>query len=299
MLRETPASEAIELVSVRCEIIIPSYNRLNRLFQTVRFVCGLYPDIALRLAIQGEAPSGDFAIFIDQHERIKVSHRVQPGVVDALNAAIQETDAEVILLLDDDALPCPGWLEGHVSGLLSSPDVAYTCGREVNVVQGRTAVSEILRITAEMSLGLFVPRSRRIGGRIIGWTTSAGMVFANFCLPGRAVINAPMEGNFAIRVDDFQQMNGFDARFKGNAWGYGLELGYRFARMGRNGLYVGDAIILHYPHPSGGSRNRRGRKWFKDYVHNNSILVRTIGPIAWLGAIPRLIKRGLQAFARA
>jgi hypothetical protein len=246
------------------------------------------------LAIQGDQPSGEFASFLAQDQHIKQSYRVQGGVVEALNAAIGESDAEIILILDDDAIPCPGWVEAHVSALLASPDIAYTCGREVNTVRGRSTLSELLRIVAEQTFGLFVPRNRRIGGRIIGWMTRTGMIFNNFSLPGQAVINAPMEGNLAIRRADFMAMHGFNTKFVGNAWGYGPELGARFAHQGRYGRYVGDAIMLHSPHPSGGSRARVGWSWFRDFVHNNGILVDTAGRIGWLGAIPRLSKRALR-----
>jgi GT2 family glycosyltransferase len=278
-----------------CEIIIPSYDRSQRLLQTLWELRRLYPDVRIRLAIQGERPERDLRLFIGSDPRITVSFRAVPGVVDAINSAVDESDADVLLILDDDAVPCAGWVESHVSALLSSPAIAYTCGREVNVNNGRSALSEIIRIGSEMSLGFFVPKSCRIGGRIIGWTTQHGMIFCNFFLPGRAVINAPMEGNFAIRRADFLRMNGFDRRFVGNAWGYGPELGYRFARDGRYGLYVGEAIILHYPHPIGGTRVTRGRKWLNDYAYNNRIVIRTIGPMAWFGALPRLARRGFRA----
>lgn len=277
-----------------CEIIIPSYSRPQRLLQTLREVRRLYADVRIRLAIQGEHPEGDLKSFIDSDSRIAVSFRTVPNVVGAINSAVEETDADVLLILDDDAVPCPGWMEAHVAALLSSSEIAYTCGREVNVNNGRSAVSELTRIASEMLLGVFVPKSRRIGGRIVGWTTPQGMIFCNFFLPGRAVINAPMEGNFAIRRVDFLRMNGFDRGFVGNSWGYGPELGYRFARDGRYGLYVGEAIILHYPHPSGGTRVKSGRRWMSDYVHNNRIVIGTIGWSAWFGAIPRLMRRGFH-----
>ena len=286
------AAELIE--QGRCEIVIPSYNRPARLRDTLQGIRGFHPTVPIRVVVQGDPLDASLLSFIETDGRIVSLYRSSPGVVAAINAAAEATDAEIMLILDDDASPCPGWLEAHVTGLLSSPEIAYSCGREVNVVNGRSAISELARIFSELTLGIFVSRKHRIGGRIIGWTTPFGFVFGNFNLPGRAVINAPMEGNFAIRTADFRDIGAFDKRFIGNAWGYGPELGYRFARNGRYGVYVGDAIILHYPHPSGGTRAKRGKKWMQDYVHNNRILIQTIGWLGWLGAAPRFIKRGVQ-----
>jgi hypothetical protein len=275
---------------VTIELIIPSLDRLERLLETLLAVRRLYPYLSIRVALQGpDFRETLYAALPDDHNFV-VDYFVKPGLIAAVNTAFRNSPAEFCIVLDDDAVPCDGWLEAHRQAL-QDPEVAYTFGREVNARVGRSRISEVLRLVGEAVFGVTVGADRRLYGRIIGWTTPLGFVFANFHVPGNCVINAPAEGNFGIRRKAFLDAGGYKTSFRGNCWGYGPELGIRLAKQGRYGRYVGDAVMIHRPHVGGGTRTVRGRAWYRDFVFNNGVFIKSIGPWAWIGAVPRLVRR--------
>jgi len=272
------------------ELVIPSYNRIDRLEQTLLAIRRLYPCLPIRVALQGEDHRSRLKSLLEADNHFVIEYAEQPGLIAALNRAVSNSPAEICILLDDDAVPCDGWLEAHLDAF-NDPVVAYTFGREVNAVFWRSRSSELARMIMETVAGLFISRDKKLNGRIVGWINRTGFVYSNFFLPGECTINAPAEGNFAIRRDIFVQNSGYSTEFRGNCWGYGPELGVRLARQGQFGRYVGGAIMVHRPHPQGGTRARRGRDWYRDFVHNNFVLARSVGRGAWIGAMPRLIRR--------
>jgi GT2 family glycosyltransferase len=116
------------------------------------------------------------------------------------------------------------------------------------------------------------------------------MLFGNFDKYGTCEINSPRGCNMAIRREQFLKIGGFNTDFKSNAWGFEADFGLRMARKGIYGKYIGDAIVVHYEISYGGSRTNKDIG-FRDFVYNHKVLLRNIGPQAWIGSIPRLIKK--------
>ena len=52
-------------------------------------------------------------------------------IIAALNQCIRSSEADVVIMLDDDAIPCPGWLEAFEAAFAAYPDAAYIMGREI------------------------------------------------------------------------------------------------------------------------------------------------------------------------
>ncbi|MBC6715563.1 glycosyltransferase [Aurantimonas sp. DM33-3] len=277
-------------MSIKAEVIIPSLGRLEVLNATLVAIRRLYPDLPIRVALQGDDCRD--AVYRNMGEaNFTVDYRETPGLIPALNASIRHSAAEICILLDDDAVPCDGWLEAHLGTMSRYPEAAYCYGREVNTTRWRSPVSELLRMGSEAVFGLFLPRETKLRGRIVGWTNGLGVVFGNFFLPGTCVINAPAEGNLAVRRALFLDSGGFDERFRGNAWGYGPQWGLRLAAKGHYGRYCGDAIMIHRQHASGGTRSAQRSVWYEDFVANNRLMWTEVGPFGWVGALPRLARR--------
>ncbi len=277
--------------SVKVELIIPSYNRLNILQCTLKQIRTLYPNLKICLGLQGEMPDRDFHTQLECDPNIRIEKLPVPSTTGTLNHCILTSQADIVLSLDDDATPCFGWLESHVSTLVMEPDLAYTSGREIRSTKGRSAFSEWSRIIAEWIFGLFIGSDKKLNGRIVGWITWLGITFANFDQPGVCKINSPREGNMGIRRELFLKQGGFNKAFRGNAWGFGADFGLRMARVGKCGRYLGDAMIVHHETPTGGSREFKKRQWFKDYLHNHRLLINNLGYQAWIGSMPRLLKK--------
>lgn len=270
------------------EIIIPSFGRPELLEAGILWLRQLYPAVKIRVALQGEdfrdrlGSVGGSAVFVDW--------RPAPDLIGAINDTVALSSAEICILLDDDARPLPGWLEGHLAALEASPTAGYSYGRVIEMRRWRSLGSELMRIGSELLFGWAVPLDGRQHGRIVGWITAAGLVFANYHLPGDCRINAPAEGNLAFRRKVFLDSGGFNSAFRGNCWGYGPEWGVRLARKGIFGRYAGNAVVMHLQATQGGTRAAPAR-WYWDFVANNKVVVASVGPMGWIGALPRLVRR--------
>lgn len=278
---------------MNAELVIVSYNRDDILAATLESIRRLYPDLPICLGLQG-AGAEALGERLSSTFGARTVCLAQPSVTESLNRCILSSSADLVLMLDDDALPCPGWLEAHRAAFAADGDLAYSAGREIRVRKGRSVPSELLRMIVEQPLRLAVPRDAVLQGRIVGWLTSFGILLGNLDRPGTCLINAPRGCNMALRTSVFRDIGGFSTAFRGNAWGFEPEFGARLARRGRLGRYVGDAVVLHGEAASGGTRERAGRAWFKDFLHNHRALMATVGRQAWLGATPRLVARWLR-----
>jgi len=273
------------------ELVIPSYNRLNILKNTLKQIRVLYPHLKICLGLQGEMPDMDFQNQLNNDSYLRIEMLPIPSTTGTLNYCIMNSQSDIVLIVDDDAVPCFGWLEAHIKAFEEQPDLAYTSGREVRLTKERPAFSEWFRIMVEWIFGLFVGCDKKINGRIIGWINNLGVIFGNFNQPGTCKINSPRGCNMAVRRELLLKIGGFNSNFKGNAYYFEADFGLRMAKEGYYGQYRGDAIVIHHEVPSGGSRVSKRNQWFKDSLYNHKLLIKNLGPQGWIGSIPRLLKR--------
>jgi GT2 family glycosyltransferase len=290
---------AVLETEISVELLIPSYNRLDSLRHALKCIRQLYPDVSICIGLQGEMPSDEFQIQLQNDTKLRVEKLSIPSTTDALNHCISSAKADVVLILDDDANPCFGWLESHKKAFAENADLAYTCGREVRLTIGRFAFSDWFLILVEACFGLFMGRNKKLNGRIVGWINILGVNFGNFNQPGTCIINSPRACNMAVRREIFLKIGGFNENFRGNAWGFEAEFGLRMEKEGRFGRYIGDAVVLHQEVPRGGSRQETNSRWMRDFFYNNKLLVKTLGPQAWLGALPRLAKVSIRSLLKS
>ncbi|KKO18115.1 MAG: glycosyltransferase [Candidatus Brocadia sp.] len=272
------------------ELVIPSYNRLNTLQDTLKQIRVLYPTLKVCVGLQGNVSDQDFQAQLKSDPYLRIEVLPHPSTTGTLNHCITSSQADIIVILDDDAVPCFGWLEAHIRAFDEQPDLVYTSGREVRLTKGRSAFSEWFRIMTEWFFGLFVGSDKKLNGRIVGWANKFGVILGNFNQPGICKINSPRGCNMAVRRESFLKIGGFHSGFTGNAYYFEADFGLRLAKEGYYGQYRGDAIVIHQEVPSGGSREAKRGQWFKDSLYNHKLLIHTLGPQAWIGSLPRLVK---------
>ena len=277
------------------EIVIPSYKRLSVVLETVKRIRQLYPAIKICLGLQGDIPGPDIVALSSSDQNLRIEKIPLPSSTITLTECIRTSTADIVLILDDDAVPCFGWMESHRAAFEEDPDLAYTGGREVRLTKGFNAFSEFVRIFVESFFGLFLSRDKKINGRIVSWFNGIGLFFGNFDRPGTCRINSARGCNMAVRRDLFLKAGGFCPDIIGNGYMFEIEFGLRLARQGILGRYLGDAVVIHREVSSGGSRVVGRIKWFRDYVHNHRQVMRLVGPQAWIGSMPRLVKRLLNS----
>jgi GT2 family glycosyltransferase len=213
-------------------------------------------------------------------------HRDRLGFAAAVNAAISVIPAgiEVLAVLNDDALPDPGWLGALVGAFERDPALA--------AVQG-TVVTE---------------SDTSIDGRGIG--------FDRWGLPvqidrGRAIDDDQGElqvlaisGTAGLyRIDALRQaaltpFEIFDPHF--DCYHEDLDLGLRLYRLGHRAKWIGGARTLHLGSASGPSLRWRHPWWV--LANRWRALAGNLSPMAFLGALPRLLRgevRAVRALSRS
>jgi len=150
------------------ELIIVSYRRSDILAASLKTIRQLYPTLPICLGLQGDEAE-DLARRMEHEFKVRTVCLEAPSVTESLNRCILSSAADLVLLLDDDAVPCSGWFDAHRSAFEADPDLPYSCGREVRINKGRSVPSEAMRIMVETLLRLVIPRHAVINGRVIGW----------------------------------------------------------------------------------------------------------------------------------
>jgi GT2 family glycosyltransferase len=246
------------------------------------------------IGVQGNQPTGEFLQHLMKDPHLRIIKKEVPSTTATLNHCISSSSADIVLLLDDDAIPNPGWLEAHLNTFETDPNLAYSCGREIRTSIQKSTISKLLRMMIHKSLGIFFSPEKKIQGYVVGWICRNGLLLGNFFLPGKCLINSPRGCNMGIRRVNFLEIGGFNEEFRGNAWGFEAEFGLRMADMSKLGQYNGDAVVQHLEVSSGGSREKSRQKWFDDFLFNNKILITRLGKKAWIGSLPRLIKNYIK-----
>jgi GT2 family glycosyltransferase len=274
-----------------CEIVIPSYKRLEILKNTVASIRQLYPTIKICLGLQGDIPGAELQKELLGDPNLRIEKMPSPSSTIAMTTCIKSSLADIILIVDDDAVPVHGWAEAHLAAFENDPDLAYTGGREIRLSKGRHAISELARIIVEAFFGLFLSSDKKINGRIVSWFNGVGLFFGNFDMPGTCLINSSRGCNMAVRRSLFLAAGGFCPEIIGNGYLFEIEFGLRMAKQGKLGRYLGNAIVIHHEVATGGSRVAKRLQWFLAYMHNHRVIMKYIGPQGWIGSFPRLIKR--------
>lgn len=213
----------------RLSIVVPSYLREESLVET------------LRAAVEQLGPA-DEIFLVDQTPRhqpeteavlaalaasgsIRWVRKTTPSICEAMNCGAAMASGEVLVFLDDDAVPGPGFLQTYrrVFGREDAPLSA--CGQVLQPWD--TGPSDD---PGDPELGF------------------------NFAYRRPTEIVAIIAMNFAVRREVFLEVGGMDESFRGGAHRCDAEIGFRIlAKTGRRTRFVPEATVRHL-HAPGGTR---------------------------------------------
>jgi GT2 family glycosyltransferase/glycosyltransferase involved in cell wall biosynthesis len=164
--------------------------------------------------------------------RVRIAHEPVPGLSRARNTGAAASQADVVCFLDDDARPCPGWLE-HLRLAFSDPGVAIAGGP---------------------ICGLW-PDGRPAGFPPLNAAPYFGILDRGDAPHDSArPEDGPWGGNWAVRRQLIDQIEGFDVRFgageEGNLGGEEVHFGWRVLERGLGRLRFEPGAAIGHRSPS-------------------------------------------------
>lgn len=107
--RETPARDLPDRAPPAAAVIIPHYNDLARL---ARCLAALMPqvDAATEVVVVDNGSAADLAPVLAAHPGLRLVTEPAKGAANARNRGVAETQAPLLVFLDCDCVPGPGWL---------------------------------------------------------------------------------------------------------------------------------------------------------------------------------------------
>ncbi|HML02442.1 MAG TPA: glycosyltransferase family 2 protein [Candidatus Bathyarchaeia archaeon] len=137
------------MTDVPVSVVIPTYKRahsLNYVFEAL--TKQTYHDFDVEVILK---PSGDGTEdIIEKYEKvlkIRLTVQTKGYITDALNLGLANSNGKIIVLLDDDALPVPRWVQSHVEAY-EIPNVGGVSG---NVLSAKLAGEKLVPMRGQMS----------------------------------------------------------------------------------------------------------------------------------------------------
>jgi GT2 family glycosyltransferase len=206
-------------------------------------------------------------------------HGDRLGFAAAINAgiAVLPKGIESVAVLNDDALPDPGWLGALVGALERDPELAAVQGTVVtgdrNVIDGRGIAFDRWGLPVQIDRGLTMVDDQ--GQRaVLAISGTAGLYRADV-LRQAALPNSEI----------------LDPRF--DCYHEDLDLGLRIHRLGRRALWVGGARAVHLGSASGPSLRWRHPWWV--LANRWRALAGNLSPAAFFRSLPRLLRGEIRA----
>ncbi|MGF1457360.1 MAG: glycosyltransferase family 2 protein [Alphaproteobacteria bacterium] len=114
-------------------IIIPTYNRPERLRQCLQALCAQRHSSFEVIVVDDGSPEPAEAVVAAFHERLSIRcvRQTNAGPAAARNRGAAEAAGHILAFTDDDCMPDPGWLDAFDGALRTEPD-ALVGGSIVN-----------------------------------------------------------------------------------------------------------------------------------------------------------------------
>jgi GT2 family glycosyltransferase len=243
-------------MTMRVSVLVPSYRRPDSLARCLTALArqGRRPDeVVVGARADDTATIAAATAAREDGLAVRVATTTTPGVVAAMQAALDACSGDVVALTDDDARPFPTWIAGLLAHFEAAPDVGGVGGRD------------------------WQPHERGATERV-GMVQWFGRVIGNHHLGAGAArdVDVLKGANCAFRAPLLRAV-GFDHRLRGTGaqlhWELGVCLPLR--RAGWRLVYDPEVAVDHDVAPRHDADNlHRGvftAAPLRDAVHNEAI----------------------------
>ena len=224
---------------MRCSIVINTYERPESLSRCIGALSRQRGIDEVEVIAVDDGSRGDFKA-IERNWKTKLNFRYlkirHSGRSAARNRGVAAAKGDRIIFLGDDVIAKRGWLERHLNYGADDRLIAVLgpYPLQLKTANGRAASAAFRRFADPVNLDSVEDR-RNLG-------------FSYFAT-----------GNLSMDRELFNEIGGFDERFKRYGW-EDVDLGYRFERAGGRLIYDEKAQAVH-AHPA----MRRAELWEREF----------------------------------
>lgn len=236
----------------KATIIVPTYNGAGRVLACLRAVLETLPaEFAGEILVVDDASTDDSPRLLKEYARGAalvrvVSNRENLGFIRSCNRAAQTARGDILVFLNDDTIPLPGWLPPLVGLLRSTPD-AGAVGAQLLYPDGRLqeAGAAIFRDGSGANIGR--------GDQNPEHPLYSFVRAVDYC--SGAVLATPR--------DLFLDSGGFDERYC-PAYYEDTDYCFRLRRSGRKTYYQPLSKVIHLEGASNGTQAHTGTKRYQE-----------------------------------
>jgi GT2 family glycosyltransferase len=216
---------------LRYSVVIVTYRRHAPLSDTLRALAPVVDPAQGEVLVLDQRPPGPLPADVLAAPGLRYVTLDRPGMVPARNVGIRTARGQVLVFLDDDVLPAPDLITGHLAAY-QDPAVGAVAGRILDPGQNGDAPAPNPR--------LFDP--------VCGWeyarfdhTTPGDVMTARGC-------------NMSFRRDVLLRLGGFDPHLE--IFRDDTDMCLRVIAAGYRVRFVPAATLVHLNAPSGGTRGK-------------------------------------------
>lgn len=235
------------MMSLRLTVIVPTYNRSNRLEKTVRALLNqTLSTQGFEIIIVDDGSEDETRRMADElkncaPDRIRYYRQENKGPGAARNLGIQNAKTPVVLLLDDDMIPNEQHLELHLDLHCKYPEPAVAVLG--NITPGGTGI-DLMRRGNDLILGI----AKAPGGEPI--VSHRSFVTADVSLKRNFVLNAGLFNENIPVVED-------------------MDLAWRLRDLGLKLIYCAAAVAVHTePLDTIEKVVKEGKKYGRSFAEN-------------------------------
>jgi GT2 family glycosyltransferase len=223
---------------LRYSVVICTYMRPRLCAQTIAALVPSIQDDA-ELIVVDQTPESEIIPKLgsaaDTNGKVLHLRLSEPSLVKARNRGIQKARGEIIIFLDDDIVPLPGLVEGHLAAY-AIPEVGGVAGR--------------IMTEAEASAGVL--DQCNAGSR--DWTST------RFNHMEAMPVMTARGCNMSFRRELLIEIGGFDTHYYPPlSFREDSDICFRLRQLGHKIMFVPEAAVIHLKATEGGTRDNGAR----------------------------------------
>ncbi len=234
------------------DVIMSTRGRRDIPVETVKLVLkDNYPNFRVIVIDQNDDPLSEIAELASVEEKLIYLATDTRGLPAGRNEGLRLSNAEIVIFIDDDVIPSPGFIEGHVRAYIPG-NVGGAGGK---VIEQRPEADK--------------PAAP---GRIGRVNYFSGDINRGFTSDKWCDIDAAQGANMSFKREELLAIGGFESSYGGSFLFEEADVFFRLKARGCRIRYTPEAELIHVGAPSGGCRVDDITRAVYWYSHNYTLL---------------------------